>query len=77
MVTTITGQPQSLLTVLIVGAKLGGVVLRVLLEKANIPYLSIERASTVKPLGKYNSLYFLLLCTAQQRVIVILTVLCI
>ncbi|KAF9095907.1 hypothetical protein BGX29_008831 [Mortierella sp. GBA35] len=38
-------------TVLIVGAGLGGVMLGVLLEKASIPYLIFERATTVKPLG--------------------------
>ncbi|KAI7824106.1 hypothetical protein BC939DRAFT_450581 [Gamsiella multidivaricata] len=39
------------LTVLIVGAGLGGLVLALLLEKINIPYRIFERASTIKPLG--------------------------
>ncbi|KAF9139862.1 hypothetical protein BG015_001878 [Linnemannia schmuckeri] len=38
-------------TILIVGAGLGGVMLGALLEKADIPYLIVERATTVKPLG--------------------------
>ncbi|KAF8946742.1 hypothetical protein BGZ47_011486 [Haplosporangium gracile] len=38
-------------TVLIVGAGIGGVMLGALLEKAHIPYLIFERATTVKPLG--------------------------
>lgn len=38
-------------TVIIVGAGLGGVMLGALLEKADIPYLIVERATTVKPLG--------------------------
>ncbi|KAG0073291.1 hypothetical protein BGZ90_011631 [Linnemannia elongata] len=38
-------------TVIIVGAGLGGVMLGALLEKADIPYLIVERAMTVKPLG--------------------------
>lgn len=39
------------LTVLIVGAGLGGVLLGALLEKCEIPYSIFERATTVKPLG--------------------------
>lgn len=38
-------------TVIIVGAGLGGVMLGALLEKADIPYLIVERATTVKLLG--------------------------
>ncbi|KAF9086013.1 hypothetical protein BGX23_009216 [Mortierella sp. AD031] len=38
-------------TILIVGAGFGGVMLGALLEKASIPYLIVERATTVKPLG--------------------------
>ncbi|KAF9095908.1 hypothetical protein BGX29_008832 [Mortierella sp. GBA35] len=37
-------------TILIVGAGLGGVMLGALLEKASIPYLIVERATTIKPL---------------------------
>ncbi|KAG0309557.1 hypothetical protein BGZ98_001298, partial [Dissophora globulifera] len=37
--------------VLIVGAGLGGLVLAILLEKANIPYLVFERAVKIRPLG--------------------------
>jgi hypothetical protein len=42
------------LTVLIVGAGLGGILLGALLEKCDIPYIIFERATTVKPLGKKN-----------------------
>ncbi|KAF8926827.1 hypothetical protein BGZ47_002497 [Haplosporangium gracile] len=38
-------------TILIVGAGLGGIILGALLEKADIPYFIVERATTVKPLG--------------------------
>lgn len=41
--------------VLIVGAGLGGLLLGALLEKCNIPYDILERASSVKPLGKYST----------------------
>jgi cation diffusion facilitator CzcD-associated flavoprotein CzcO len=41
-------------TVLIVGAGLGGVMLGLLLERASIPYLIFERATTVKPLGNIH-----------------------
>ncbi|KAG0205652.1 hypothetical protein BGX28_002768 [Mortierella sp. GBA30] len=37
--------------VLIVGAGLAGLLLAILLERANIPYKIFERASTLKPLG--------------------------
>lgn len=37
--------------VMIVGAGLAGLLLGILLERANIPYAIYERASTVKPLG--------------------------
>jgi cation diffusion facilitator CzcD-associated flavoprotein CzcO len=39
--------------VLIVGAGLGGLMLGALLEKSGVPYLIFERATAVKPLGKY------------------------
>ncbi|GJJ71460.1 hypothetical protein EMPS_03810 [Entomortierella parvispora] len=38
-------------TVLIVGAGISGLVLAIVLEKADIPYLVIERATTIRPLG--------------------------
>ena len=38
--------------VLIVGAGLGGLLLGALLERADIPYVILERASSIKPLGK-------------------------
>ncbi|KAF9144373.1 hypothetical protein BG015_000134 [Linnemannia schmuckeri] len=38
-------------TVVIVGAGLGGIMLGALLEKCSVPYVILERASTVKPLG--------------------------
>jgi len=38
--------------VIIVGAGLGGVVLGALLEKSNIPYVIVERAEVVKPMGE-------------------------
>ncbi|KAF9089474.1 hypothetical protein BGX29_012041 [Mortierella sp. GBA35] len=44
-------EPSSKPNVLIVGAGVGGLLLGALLEKASIPYLILERASTVKPLG--------------------------
>ncbi|KAI8346519.1 hypothetical protein B0O80DRAFT_503426 [Mortierella sp. GBAus27b] len=37
--------------VMIVGAGLGGVMLAILLERLNIPYLVFERSSEVRPLG--------------------------
>lgn len=37
--------------VLIVGAGLGGLTLGMILQKTDIPYEIIERASEVKPLG--------------------------
>ncbi|KAG0201588.1 hypothetical protein BGX33_010237, partial [Mortierella sp. NVP41] len=44
-------EPSSKPTVLIVGAGVGGLMLGALLEKASIPYLILERATAVKPLG--------------------------
>lgn len=38
--------------VIIVGAGIGGLTLGILLQKGNIPYLIVERAKEVKPLGK-------------------------
>ncbi|KAF9150009.1 hypothetical protein BG015_008180 [Linnemannia schmuckeri] len=51
---TKTEEPQP--TILIVGAELGGVMLGVLLEKANIPYTILERSTTVKPPGSAMSI---------------------
>ncbi|KAG0063930.1 hypothetical protein BGZ89_009500 [Linnemannia elongata] len=51
MATRTSGQQQSQPKVLIVGAGLGGVMLGILLEKADIPYTIVERSTTVKPLG--------------------------
>lgn len=41
--------------VLIVGAGIGGLTLGNLLQKGGIPYLIVERAKEVKPLGKHGS----------------------
>lgn len=41
--------------VMIVGAGLGGVMLAILLERLNIPYLVFERSSEVRPLGKEHA----------------------
>ncbi|KAG0209570.1 hypothetical protein BGX33_005465 [Mortierella sp. NVP41] len=60
--TTEKSQPR----VLIVGAGLGGVMLGVLLEKADIPYTIFERASTVKPLGSAMSFGGTLLVLFEQ-----------
>lgn len=38
-------------TVIIVGAGLGGLMLAALLERVDIPYLILERATSFKPLG--------------------------
>lgn len=38
--------------VMIVGAGLGGVMLAILLERLNIPYMVFERSAEVRPLGK-------------------------
>ncbi|KAF9132876.1 hypothetical protein BGX30_012498 [Mortierella sp. GBA39] len=43
-------------TVIIVGAGLGGLMLAALLERVDIPYLIIERATSFKPLGSAMSL---------------------
>ncbi|KAF9211140.1 hypothetical protein BGZ59_008478, partial [Podila verticillata] len=42
--------------VIIVGAGIGGLTLGILLQKGNIPYLIVERAKEVKPLGSALSL---------------------
>lgn len=41
--------------VLIVGAGLGGLTLALLLLKGGIPFLVVERAKEVRPLGKKTS----------------------
>lgn len=38
--------------VLISGGGIGGLTLAILLHKANIPFLVLERAKEIKPLGK-------------------------
>ncbi|KAG0293579.1 hypothetical protein BGZ96_002624 [Linnemannia gamsii] len=43
-------------TVIIVGAGLGGLLLGALLERVDIPYIILERASSFKPLGSAMSL---------------------
>lgn len=55
MATRTSGQQQSQPKVLIVGAGLGGVMLGILLEKADIPYTIVERSTTVKPLGECST----------------------
>lgn len=47
--TTVDTNPQP--TVIIVGAGLGGLMLAALLERVDIPYLILERATSFKPLG--------------------------
>ncbi|KAF9387187.1 hypothetical protein CPB97_002859 [Podila verticillata] len=42
--------------VIIVGAGIGGLTLGILLQKGNIPYLIVERAKEVKPLGSSMAL---------------------
>lgn len=39
-------------SVLISGGGIGGLTLAILLHKANIPFLVLERAKEIKPLGK-------------------------
>ncbi|KAG0356319.1 hypothetical protein BG005_004785 [Podila minutissima] len=39
--------------VLISGSGIGGLTLALLLHKANIPFLVLERAKEIKPLGSY------------------------
>lgn len=46
--TTTTEKPK----VVIVGAGLGGLILGVLLERCDIPYTIVEKATVVKPLGE-------------------------
>lgn len=41
-------------SVLIVGAGLGGLLLAILFEHSNIPYHIFERASQVRPLGRFG-----------------------
>lgn len=43
-------------TVIIVGAGLGGLLLGALLERVDIPYIILERASSFKPLGNSPSI---------------------
>ncbi|CAO3574680.1 unnamed protein product [Mortierella alpina] len=52
--------------VMIVGAGLAGLLLGILLERANIPYAIYERASTVKPLGAIMSLNVNILPVFEQ-----------
>ncbi|KAI1314308.1 hypothetical protein EDD11_002292 [Mortierella claussenii] len=52
--------------VLIVGAGLAGLLLGILLDRANIPYRIFERAPTVKPLGAVMSLNANILSVFEQ-----------
>ncbi|KAF9584215.1 hypothetical protein BGW38_007208 [Lunasporangiospora selenospora] len=52
--------------VLIVGAGLAGLMLGLLLEKAQIPYTILERARAIKPLGSVMSLNVNILPALQQ-----------
>lgn len=59
-------ETQKQLTVMIVGAGLGGLTLALLLEKAKINYHVYEKAAEVKPLGMIISISLsndLILCT--------------
>ncbi|KAF9181901.1 hypothetical protein BGZ50_005234 [Haplosporangium sp. Z 11] len=48
--------PRPQLEVLIVGAGLGGLLMGILLERMDIPYIILERATKVRPLGSILSL---------------------
>ncbi|KAH7056226.1 hypothetical protein BKA57DRAFT_522308 [Linnemannia elongata] len=61
-ITTTTNAP----IVLIVGAGLGGLMLGALLEKLDVPYMILERATTVKLLGSAMSIGPTLLPIFQQ-----------
>jgi monoamine oxidase len=49
--TTMPLLPRPTFHVVIVGAGLAGLMMGILLDKMNIPYLILERAPKVKPLG--------------------------
>ncbi|KAF9902052.1 hypothetical protein EC991_005386 [Linnemannia zychae] len=53
-------------SVIIVGAGLGGVMLGALLEKCDVPYTILERASSVKPLGSAMSIGSALIPVLRQ-----------
>jgi len=40
--------------IIIVGAGIGGLTLALLLERAGVPYVVLEKALSVKPLGNEN-----------------------
>ncbi|KAG0272014.1 hypothetical protein BGZ95_000120 [Linnemannia exigua] len=53
-------------TVLIVGAGLGGLMLAALFEKSGIPYIMLEKAESVKPLGSVMTVGPVLMAIFQQ-----------
>lgn len=54
-------------TVIIVGAGLAGLTLAILLEKAKIEYLIFEKASEVKPLGRYLPPFLLFIVSVTVK----------
>ncbi|GJJ75047.1 hypothetical protein EMPS_07405 [Entomortierella parvispora] len=52
--------------VVIVGAGIGGLTLALLLERAGVPYVVLEKTSSIKPLGSALSLSGTVTCLFQQ-----------
>lgn len=52
-----SASPPTRPKVVIVGAGFGGVTLGLLLEKAGVPYVILERTMALKPLGKRRLLF--------------------
>jgi 2-polyprenyl-6-methoxyphenol hydroxylase-like FAD-dependent oxidoreductase len=54
-----SASPPTRPKIVIVGGGFGGLTLGLLLEKAGVPYVILERAMAIKPLGKRDAVSFL------------------